>query len=213
MLEDDAEEIHISEGECPDGRIHLADRPKVRIITAIGAGLEKVSLKSLPRLKEINFMGNRLHNLNALFNDLGTDELHEIDLMDNQVSDIRPLARFFGLRYLNLAGNKIESIDALSGFDPYSEPRLILEINQISDLRFLLRSDEERGPSQIKYLFLGGNPITDFSPLLEMREKWENLEEVGVDDSIPPGLKEKLEEAGVTVSVWGEEEDEDRPRD
>ena len=61
--------------------------------------------------------------------------LNNLSLMNNELTDITPLARLGGLDVLNLSGNRIRDISALAG---------------LTDLRTL---------------YLDGNPIEDFSPL------------------------------------------------
>ncbi|MCX8093405.1 MAG: leucine-rich repeat domain-containing protein [Candidatus Goldbacteria bacterium] len=120
--------------------------------------------------------------------------LQELEMYDNQISDINPLSGLTKLRYLNLSNNKINDISALSGLtDLYS---LNLANNQIVDISVLssltnlvyltlsnnIISDIAllSGLLKLQGLYLNNNRIKDISPLV-MNCKFGGL---GIGDSI-----------------------------
>ncbi|MCX8093404.1 MAG: leucine-rich repeat domain-containing protein [Candidatus Goldbacteria bacterium] len=86
--------------------------------------------------------------------------LQELEMYDNQISDISPLSGLTKLRYLNLSNNKISDISALSGLtDLYS---LNLANNQISNITSL------SSLTNLIYLTLSNNTISDITSLSDL---------------------------------------------
>jgi len=85
--------------------------------------------------------------------------LTELDLDNNQVSDISILANLTNLTKLDLYGNEISDITAVSNLT--SLTKLYLWENQISDVSPLANL------ANLTYLWLNSNKITDISPLVE----------------------------------------------
>jgi len=83
--------------------------------------------------------------------------LIELNLCDNQISNLTPLSGLVNLTELVLRRNQISDAKPLSGL--VNLTKLSLSFNQISDLAPL------SGLVKLKFLFLGKNSISDLSPL------------------------------------------------
>ncbi len=89
--------------------------------------------------------------------------IDDLNLSHNQISDISPLRGISWLYYLTLRYNQITNIEPLMGLkDIYL---INLRHNQISNIDVF--TTLERG--NLSRLFLGDNPITDFSPIQNIR--------------------------------------------
>lgn len=86
-------------------------------------------------------------------------KLDELNLSHNQICDIWPLKELHRLYYLILRYNQIENIDALKELTGIY--MIYLRHNQISDIKVL----ENHVCGNLSRLFLGDNPITDFTPI------------------------------------------------
>lgn len=110
--------------------------------------------------------------------------VQEIDLEDNEITDLSPLAGLKLVQSLTLAHNKIESIAPLAELERLQY--LELSSNSVSDLsplakmtnmRSLYLSDNKitkidvvKGLKKTWTLYLAGNKVEDFSPIGEL--KW-----------------------------------------
>ena len=84
-------------------------------------------------------------------------ELEWLNLDNNQISDVSPLAGLTDLTYLSLQENQISDVSLLA--DLTALAWLELNVNQISDVSPLA------GLTALEQLGLGGNQISDVSPL------------------------------------------------
>ncbi|MFA6110279.1 MAG: leucine-rich repeat domain-containing protein [Candidatus Latescibacterota bacterium] len=87
-----------------------------------------------------------------------------LDLRDNQIRDLRPLAELRTLRQLYLDNNQIADLSALAGLQGLMW--LHLNGNQIENLTPLA------GLFQLSDLQLGRNQIRDVAPLAALRPRW-----------------------------------------
>lgn len=137
------------------------------IIELNAAGRDIVDLSGLEHcvnMASLYLNDNRISDISVLpklHSPEGGTRLREIDLSNNLLTDISPLAGLVQLEMLNLSGNQLSDITPLhreSG--RFALTWLNLSRNQISDLASLKRLTD------LKYLFLGSNQISDISPLL-----------------------------------------------
>ena len=84
-------------------------------------------------------------------------QLERLELINNHISDISPLANLKGLEHLNLDANIISDVSPLAKLTKLKV--LYLENNQISDVSPLARL------TNLERLDLRSNAISDFSPL------------------------------------------------
>ena len=87
----------------------------------------------------------------------GLTTLESLDLEDNAITDIVPLAELTTLTHLYLTGNSISDISALKHATALI--RLFLPNNSINDISAL------KGLTTLTHLHLNGNSISDISPL------------------------------------------------
>jgi len=101
--------------------------------------------------------------------------LRSLDLRGNRISDIRPLAALTRLEKLNLRDNEIADISPLAGLKLLRDLNLrnnrIREIRPLADLPLL----RDR-------LYLAGNPIADYTPVLPYIEE---VKERDIDLTLP----------------------------
>jgi internalin A len=88
----------------------------------------------------------------------------EIDLENNAISDLGPLAELKLLQSVNLAGNQIVSIDALKNL--VALQYLELSRNQVVELGPLAEMTNMRS------LYLSDNQIASLEPLAKMKKLW-----------------------------------------
>ena len=113
-----------------------------------------VQLRYMRNLNELNLTDNFISDLSPL---AGLTNLEKLYLGANQVSDLSPLAGLTNLELLWLWNNQISDLSPLAGLTNLEW--LGLAGNQISDLSPLA------GLTNLKWLFLLDNQISDLSPL------------------------------------------------
>jgi len=101
--------------------------------------------------------------------------LRRLDLRGNRISDIRPLAALTRLEKLNLRDNEITDISPLANLKLLRD--LNLRNNRVRDIRPLADL-----PLLRDRLYLAGNPIADYSPILSYIEE---VKERDVDLTLP----------------------------
>lgn len=109
-----------------------------------------------------------------------SSELQKLYLAKNEISNIRTLKRLEKLTSLDLSGNRLNSIDALSGlkhlkwlnvsFNPIDSGfDALRDLTKVTYLSITNVGFNElkliKGMTSLSYLFIGGNGITDLSPL------------------------------------------------
>ena len=133
--------------------------------------LESVKpLEACPALAHVAVNDNKLKSLEGMDN---KPVLETLLASNNQIADISALSNSCGvLGNLDLGGNKIQNIEALGGLmqsKPGNRARVALDHNEIKSIDAL--------PTIVKYdgLVLYGNPLSDFSTLLESEAEWGTL--------------------------------------
>jgi len=143
----------------PEGEITTADAMMVDELYLNSEGGDRIA-----DLSGLEYFTN-LSNLQANDNDIadisvlaGLTNLWNLELGGNRISDISALAGL-NIENLSLWENQITDISPLE--DMYSLSILDLCNNQVSDISAL------EGKTNLWILALGGNPVTDFSPVAE----------------------------------------------
>ncbi|MDH7599729.1 MAG: leucine-rich repeat domain-containing protein [Sedimentisphaerales bacterium] len=128
-------------------------------------GLEYAKNLQYLDLSRNNNYGGGIYLIDALS---GLVSLEYLDLNNNYINDLSPIAGCKNLRYLDIHDNKISDISVLS--DMVHLETAYLYRNKISDISVL------SGLSELRLLHLHENQITDLSPLLNLR----HLEDLNV---------------------------------
>ncbi|MCD8509713.1 MAG: leucine-rich repeat domain-containing protein [Bacillus sp. (in: Bacteria)] len=145
-------EINYEKGEIrPD---QLVDIQSLRIR---GAGIESLDgIQYMTSLVSLDLRDNEITDI-SLLADL--TRLQELNLRGNQISNIEALAGLTSLRDLNLRENQIDDISPLRGL--YLLEDINLRYNRIENIEVLGELESLR-----QRLYLEGNPIEDYSPIL-----------------------------------------------
>ncbi len=145
------------------------------------ASLRPDDFQGLVNLSRLHLSGT-ITDITPLVGLVGFNQLRELDLANNGVRDLAPLANLTQIEILNLSRNAIADLAPLAGLTRLSN--LNLMDNSISDisplaglnLRSLLLGNNEiedisalADMAQLRNLELRGNAITDISPLLGLR--------------------------------------------
>ncbi|GKT16706.1 hypothetical protein ADUPG1_010971, partial [Aduncisulcus paluster] len=110
------------------------------------------------QLVELTLRENSISDISALS---GMVNLTYLYLYNNQISDIIPLESLVKLTILELGSNQIKSIDSLSNMELSYLQLANNEISDVSDLSEM---------SNLTTLYIGGNKIYNISPLSELTE-------------------------------------------
>lgn len=161
----------------------LEDMPQLERLSLYQAPVEDLAvLEKLPELVELSVGGNagarHIEVIGTLtkMEDLGLqdcgiedisflsglNELRGVNLNDNSVTDLTPLAGLTNLERLGLSRNGIRDISPISGL--YNLYDLALDGNEISDISAL------QGLTRLNRVGLSENQITDLSPLSDKNE-------------------------------------------
>ena len=124
-------------------------------------------LAQLTQLTELDLSDNQISDVTPLAQ---LTQLTELDLSDNQISDITPLAQLTQLTELDLLDNQISDITPLAQLTQLTW--LKLWNNQISDITLLTTF---ASLESLRSISLGGNPITDISPVRAIKREHPNL--------------------------------------
>ena len=163
------------EVDIPDPNL----RAKIEEALGKGAG-DIITVADMETLTQFSARGRRISDLKGL--EFATNLTLILNLRDNNISDISPLANLTNLEVLLLEGNKISDISPLSGLTNLKT--LDLGDNAISDLSPLanlanLKTVRLRnnvlsdiapliGLTNLAYLWLDGNAISDISAVAEL---------------------------------------------
>jgi hypothetical protein len=95
-------------------------------------------------------------------------DITELNLNNNLITDISPLATLTNLRELDLRANQITDISPLAGLTELGKGMSVLSLghNQISDISVLA------GLPDLFGLLIENNHITDISPLAGLKQLW-----------------------------------------
>ena len=133
--------------------VKFAD-PNIKAVVEI---MLKVSDPVPTQMRDLYVIQCRSKNVKDLAGIEYAVNLTELDLIENQVSDISLLADLVDLRHLGLDRNRVGDLSALSGLTNLK--RLTVRNNQVSDIRALA------GLTNLEYLDLRNNQISDISAL------------------------------------------------
>lgn len=97
--------------------------------------------------------------------------IQSLTLKNNRIVDISPLAGLKRLQYLELSGNQVEDISPLAGLTAMNS--LYLANNEISDISAV------SGMTRLWSLYLEGNQVEDVSPVKELP----GLQRLALDDN------------------------------
>ena len=129
----------------------------IEALTVLDAGwndLERIDFKNLPNLKELNLVCNNITDLKPL---AGLTALTFLAACENKINDLGPLAGLTILTDLSVGENKITDLGPLAGLTALK--CLELSYNKITDLKPLA------GLTALRFLPVCENKITDLSPL------------------------------------------------
>ena len=149
---------------------HLVALPRVEFVDAnlatgvrIALGLDtegghidllKIPQASLAKLTELELSDQEITDITGLEH---ATQLTDLDLSYNQISDITSLAQLLQLTDLNLTRNQIRDITPLTNLTQLTD--LTIRSNHISDISPLA------GLPSLKWLSLSSNQISDVTPL------------------------------------------------
>ena len=165
-----------------EGCVDIPD-PNLRaaVETALGkAAGDIITVADMETLTQFSERGRRISDLTGL--EFATNLTLILNLRDNNISDISPLANLTNLEVLLLEGNKISDISPLSGLTNLKT--LDLGDNAISDLSPLANLTNLKtlrlrnnvisdiaslvGLTNLAYLWLDGNAISNISAVAEL---------------------------------------------
>ena len=185
---------NLSEVDIPDANLRAAI--KIAMGKASDAPITGFEMEFLSELEAPNSNIRDLTGLEfatGLTNlDLGTEFVSRVGYVNsNHISDFSPLSGLTNLRRLNLGGNSISDLSALSGAIsglPNLE-RLILDTNSISDVSAI------SGFTRLSVLILYNNSISDLSPLSGLP----NLEQLYLENN---SISDVSALSGLTNLAW-----------
>jgi hypothetical protein len=136
-----------------------ADVVNVSTVEAKAAGITNLAgLEACTALALLDLENNRVRDLAPL---AGRPRLQSLNLAGNLVTDLAPLAQVPALQYLELSRNRVRDLAPLAGLTNLSA--LYLSSNLVSDLRPLL------GLRRLSSLYLDGNQLRSIQGLGQLR--------------------------------------------
>ena len=149
-------------GLLPDVLLTKERMQAVSYINVSGKGISNITgLEFATNLRELDISNNLITDLRPLANLITLESLHLSELSSNTLNlDISPLASLINLKELFLVGNGISDISPLAGLKKLR--RLNLSNNHISDFSPL------SGLTELQTLQIRGNWTRDISPLAEL---------------------------------------------
>ena len=162
-----------------DGSIYLSDVIGITRLDAEGRGI--ISLEGIQHLKNLEdlwLVENQVSDISPLAN-----LTHLISLSfgyggSNQVSDISPLANLTNLKWLNFETNQVSDISPLANLTHLIS--LSFAANQVSDISPLANL------TNLSVLGLGFNQVSDISPLANLTDlQWLSFASNQVSDISP----------------------------
>ena len=136
-------------------------------------------MKGITRL---DILGNQIQDVTPLEN---LTQIANLNLSDNQISDIESLASLRRITRLEISGNKIQDVTPLKNLTQITN--LNLSGNQISDISTLVglnpvketisqyepnyRCNAANNLKNLEALWISGNSISDLTPLRTLREQ------------------------------------------
>lgn len=127
-------------------------------VVARGRGIKDLAgLEHCRRLMLLDIADNEVSDLRPIAD---LELLQSLTLSNNEIADIAPLADLERLQYLELSGNRVENISPLAGLTSMNS--LYLGNNRIVDV------SPVAGMTKLWSLYLEGNRVEDVSPLQEL---------------------------------------------
>jgi internalin A len=117
----------------------------------------KTANSKLRKLTSLDIRDNQISDMKPL---ASLTNLTSLDLSDNHISDIKPLAALTNLISLSLNGNHISDIKPLAALTNLTDLSLIA--NEIIDIKPLASL------TNLTEIYLGGNKIIDIKPLASL---------------------------------------------
>ncbi len=148
----------LAEDLFPDKGLEAAVRAQV---FAKRYNEEPLTQDDVKRISEVRGKGKSIKSLEGLQHCV---EVQLIDLEDNEIADLTPIADLKLLLSINLAGNQVESIEALKDLERVQY--LELSSNKVKDIAPLSKLTNMRS------LYLSGNEIADLAPLKKLTKVW-----------------------------------------
>ncbi|MCL2827375.1 MAG: S-layer homology domain-containing protein, partial [Oscillospiraceae bacterium] len=149
-------------GRAPSAGITQAELDMVGWIVIIGYDVQNLQgLQFLRNLTELELGNNQISDLRPL---AGLHQLEWLGLGVNQISDLSPLSGLTRLEVLDLGANWISDLWPLAGLHHLAW--LALDMNQISDLSPL------SGLTRLGVLDLGANWISNLWPIAGLHQLW-----------------------------------------
>lgn len=161
------QELNYEKGEIrPD---QLVEIQELRIRDRNIENLE--GIEHLTSLVSLDLRDNHIEDISPLAD---LSEMIDLNLRGNQVSDIEVLSNLVTIRDLNLRENQIKDISALSELKELRD--LNIRYNDVTNIEALENLDYLR-----ERLYLEGNPITNYSPIMNYIDEIEN-HDISEDD-------------------------------
>jgi internalin A len=139
-------------------------------------------LADLKLLQSVNLAKNQIQSLEAL---AGLTAMQYLELSGNRIEDLTPLSKMDNMRSLYLSDNKITSLQPIVGLSKiwtlYAARNPLGEIAGINQLKWLSSLDLAgshlesldflKGLTELHYVNLEDNKISDWGPLVSMAEE------------------------------------------
>ena len=131
------------------------DVENISQVVARGKGIRDLTgLEHCKRLMLLDLTDNEVEDLSPI---AGLNLLQSLALTNNRISDVSPLSELKRLQYLELSGNQVENIGPLENLTAMNS--LYLAENKIADISAV------SGMTRLWSLYLGRNQVDDLSPL------------------------------------------------
>ena len=175
VMEDPTGQTDPAEAWMPDAALRIAVRGEIGLLPGVpltkeklqaanyinvaGKGISDITgLEFATHLRELDISNNPITDLRPLANLIALESLHLSELFPNTLNlDISPLATLINLKELFLVGSGISDISPLAGLKKLR--KLNLSNNQVSDFSPLT------GLTELQTLQIRGNWTRDISPL------------------------------------------------
>ena len=143
-------------GKAQGDTITVAEMETLDVLSAINKNITNLTgLEAATQLTILDLRDNPLSDISPL---AGLTNLTVLRLARNNITDISPVVRLTKLTVLNLRDNSVSDISAIAGLTNLTVLRI--DINSISNISPLSRL------TKLTQLYLGQNSISDLSPLV-----------------------------------------------
>jgi len=160
-------------------------------------------IKDLKQLQYVDLSSNKIEKLDPI---AGLVQSQYLQFSKNAISDLSPLREMSNLRSLYFADNQIKSVEPIAGLkkvwsldvsgNPIEDPSPIGKIKTLDTINLKncgIKNLEFVRTLQPNFLMLNGNPIVDFTPLVEACEA-----DVQAEGRFAPFLKLYLDDSQLT---------------